>query len=135
MQTAQLASALLNEACKTLVGQEENLTLLLTALLSGGHVLREGPLGTAKTLIAKTLAQMIQADFRRIQFTPDLMPADVIGTQVFDMKSGEFRLYRGPIFTQILLGDESNRAAEIEIEGLNPDIAINRILNRIEVLR
>ncbi|MGQ9876084.1 MAG: AAA family ATPase [Chloroflexus sp.] len=110
MQTAQLASALHNEARKTLVGQEENLILLLTALLSGGHVLLEGPPGTAKTLMAKTPAQMIQADFRRIQFTPDLMPADVIGTQVFDMKSGEFRLYRRPIFTQILLGDEINLA-------------------------
>jgi MoxR-like ATPase len=110
MQTAQLVSNLLSEARKTLVGQEEPLTLLITALLCGGHVLIEGPPGTAKTLMAKTLAQMIQADFRRIQFTPDLMPSDVIGTQVYDLSNGQFRLRKGPIFTQILLGDEINRA-------------------------
>ncbi len=110
MQTAQLASNLLSEARKTLVGQEEPLTLLITALLCGGHVLIEGPPGTAKTLMAKTLAQMIQADFRRIQFTPDLMPSDVVGTQVYDLSNGQFRLRKGPIFTQILLGDEINRA-------------------------
>jgi MoxR-like ATPase len=110
MQTAQLASNLLIEARKTLVGQEEPLTLLITALLCGGHVLIEGPPGTAKTLMAKTLAQMIQADFRRIQFTPDLMPSDVVGTQVYDLSNGQFRLRKGPIFTQILLGDEINRA-------------------------
>jgi len=73
-------------------------------------VLIEGPPGTAKTLMAKTLAQMIQADFRRIQFTPDLMPSDVVGTQVYDLSNGQFRLRKGPIFTQILLGDEINRA-------------------------
>ncbi|MGB9737139.1 MAG: magnesium chelatase [Chloroflexus aggregans] len=110
MQTAQLASALLAEARKALVGQDEILVLLLTALLSNGHVLLEGLPGTAKTLMAKTLAQMIQAEFRRIQFTPDLMPADVIGTQVYDLSSGQFRLRQGSIFTQVLLGDEINRA-------------------------
>jgi MoxR-like ATPase len=110
MQTQELAAALRAEARKVLVGQEEAFDLLLIALLSGGHVLLEGAPGTAKTLMAKTLAQLIQADFKRVQFTPDLMPSDVIGTQVFELGSGQFRLRRGPIFTQILLGDEINRA-------------------------
>ncbi len=110
MQTQQLAEVLRAEAGKVLVGQEEVFDLLLVALLSGGHVLLEGAPGTAKTLMAKTLAQLIQAEFKRVQFTPDLMPSDVVGTQVFELGSGEFRLRRGPIFTQILLGDEINRA-------------------------
>jgi MoxR-like ATPase len=80
------------------------------ALLTGGHVLLEGVPGTAKTLMAKTLAQLVQADFKRVQFTPDLMPSDVVGTQVYEMGSGQFRLRKGPIFTQVLLGDEINRA-------------------------
>jgi MoxR-like ATPase len=110
MQTQQLAETLRNEAQKVLVGQEETFDLLLIALLSGGHVLLEGAPGTAKTLMAKTLAELIHAEFKRVQFTPDLMPSDVIGTQVFELGSGQFRLRRGPIFTQILLGDEINRA-------------------------
>jgi MoxR-like ATPase len=93
-----------------LVGQDEPFTLMLVALLSGGHVLLEGVPGTAKTLMAKTLAQLTQAEFKRVQFTPDLMPSDVIGTQVFEMNSSRFVLRRGPIFTQVLLGDEINRA-------------------------
>jgi MoxR-like ATPase len=110
MQTQQLAENLRTEARKVLVGQEDTFDLLLVALLSGGHVLLEGAPGTAKTLMAKTLAELIHAEFKRVQFTPDLMPSDVIGTQVFELGSGQFRLRRGPIFTQILLGDEINRA-------------------------
>jgi MoxR-like ATPase len=110
VQTQELAQALRREAAKVLVGQEEAFNLLLIALLSGGHVLLEGVPGTAKTLMAKTLARLVAAEFKRVQFTPDLMPSDVVGTQVFEMGSGQFRLRRGPIFTQVLLGDEINRA-------------------------
>jgi MoxR-like ATPase len=83
---------------------------VLIALLSGGHVLLEGVPGTAKTLMAKTLALLTKSEFRRVQFTPDLMPSDVLGTQVLEMGSGQFRLRKGPIFTNVLLGDEINRA-------------------------
>ncbi len=110
MKTQELAQALRQEASKVLVGQEEPFTLILVALLTGGHVLVEGVPGTAKTLMAKTLSLLLQAEFKRIQFTPDLMPSDIVGTQVFEMGSGQFRLRRGPVFTQILLGDEINRA-------------------------
>jgi MoxR-like ATPases len=110
MTVQEVAEAIRKEASKVIVGQDEPFTLLLVALLSGGHVLLEGVPGTAKTLMAKTLAQIIQADFKRVQFTPDLMPSDVVGTQVFEVNTGQFRLHKGPIFTQILLGDEINRA-------------------------
>ncbi|NNJ08966.1 MoxR family ATPase [Chloroflexales bacterium ZM16-3] len=110
MKTQEIAGQIRAEAAKVLVGQEGAFDLLLVALLSGGHVLLEGPPGTAKTLMAKTLAQLVRAEFRRVQFTPDLMPSDVVGTQVFDLNTGQFRLRRGPIFTQVLLGDEINRA-------------------------
>jgi MoxR-like ATPase len=98
------------EADKVLVGLEEPFELLVVALLTGGHVLLEGVPGTAKTLMAKTLAQLVQAKFGRIQFTPDLMPSDILGTSVFDISTGQFHLKKGPIFTQILLADEINRA-------------------------
>jgi MoxR-like ATPase len=111
MSTVQeTTAAIRREAARALVGQDEPLTLALVALLSGGHVLLEGVPGTAKTLMAKTLARLTQAEFKRVQFTPDLMPSDVVGTQVFEMHSGQFHLRKGPIFTQILLGDEINRA-------------------------
>lgn len=105
-----LADKLREQAGRVLVGQENALELLIVALLTRGHVLLEGVPGTAKTLMAKTLANLVQAEFRRIQFTPDLMPSDVIGTVVFDMQTSQFHLKRGPIFTQILLADEINRA-------------------------
>jgi MoxR-like ATPase len=92
-----------------LVGQEDAFTHMLVALLTGGHVLLEGVPGTAKTLMAKTLALLVQADFKRIQFTPDLMPSDVIGTNIYDVQTSQFRLRQGPIFTDILLADEINR--------------------------
>jgi MoxR-like ATPase len=111
VQTVQeVTNTIRKEAGKVLVGQDEPFALLLSALLTGGHVLLEGVPGTAKTLMAKTLASLIQAEFKRVQFTPDLMPSDVIGTQVFEMSSGQFHLRKGPVFTQILLGDEINRA-------------------------
>ena len=98
------------ESAKVVVGQDEAWMQLVVALLSGGHVLLEGVPGTAKTLMAKVLALLIQAEFKRVQFTPDLMPSDVMGTTVYEMATSEFRLRKGPIFTQILLGDEINRA-------------------------
>ncbi|MBN2006093.1 MAG: MoxR family ATPase [Anaerolineae bacterium] len=98
------------EANKVLVGLEEPFELLVVALLTGGHVLLEGVPGTAKTLMAKTLARLVQTDFARIQFTPDLMPSDILGTSVFDINQGKFYLKRGPIFTHLLLADEINRA-------------------------
>jgi len=105
-----LYAALRQEANKVLVGLEEPFELLVVALLSGGHVLLEGVPGTAKTLMAKTLAHLVQAEFSRVQFTPDLMPSDILGTSVFDLTTGRFNLKKGPIFTQILLADEINRA-------------------------
>lgn len=98
------------EAAKVIVGQEEVFTQVVVAFLAGGHVLLEGVPGVAKTLIAKTLAQLIDAQFGRIQFTADLMPSDVVGTQVFDLNRSEFYLRKGPIFTNIVLADEINRA-------------------------
>ena len=100
----------LREAERAVVGQEETLELLLVSLLAGGHVLLEGVPGTAKTLMAKTLAALLRADFSRVQFTPDLMPSDILGTSVYDLQTGRFNLRRGPIFTSILLADEINRA-------------------------
>jgi MoxR-like ATPase len=105
-----MAARLYEQASRVLVGQQEAIELLIVALLTRGHVLLEGVPGTAKTLMAKTLAHLVKADYGRIQFTPDLMPSDVVGTVVFDIQSGRFNLKRGPIFTQILLADEINRA-------------------------
>ena len=99
-----------SEAAKVIVGQEAVFEQIVVALFTGGHVLLEGVPGTAKTLMAKTLAHLIQAHFTRIQFTPDLMPSDILGTSVFDITTGKFNLKKGPIFTQILLADEINRA-------------------------
>lgn len=102
-------NAIRDEIKKVVVGQEEVVEQVLVTLFAEGHVLLEGVPGIAKTLLVRTLAHTISADFKRIQFTPDLMPSDVVGTNVFDPAHGEFRLRQGPIFTSILLADEVNR--------------------------
>jgi MoxR-like ATPase len=94
---------------KVVVGQDDTIFALLIALLGQGHALIEGVPGTAKTLLVRALAVLLGVDFRRIQFTPDLMPSDVVGTTVFNPKTGEFATRRGPIFTNLVLADEINR--------------------------
>lgn len=98
------------ELAKVIVGQENMIDLLLTAILADGHVLIEGVPGVAKTLTAKLLANVIDVKFSRIQFTPDLMPSDVLGTSIFNLKNSEFEFKAGPIFSNIVLIDEINRA-------------------------
>ncbi|GAB4155916.1 MAG: MoxR family ATPase [Cyanobacteria bacterium J069] len=101
----QLAKAL----DRVVVGQSALVQQLLVALLCGGHVILEGVPGTGKTLIVKVLARLVQGDFRRIQLTPDILPSDILGTNIFDLNTRSFSLKKGPIFTQILLADEINR--------------------------
>ncbi|MDN3721048.1 AAA family ATPase [Roseibium salinum] len=102
--------ALRAEIGRTVLGQDEVIELLLVALLARGHILLEGPPGTAKTLLARSFAAALELDFGRIQFTPDLMPGDVLGTSIFDFRTNAFVLTKGPVFSQVLLADEINRA-------------------------
>ena len=98
------------EIAKIIVGQEELVNGIIVGLLANGHILVEGVPGLAKTLTVKTMAQAISASFQRIQFTPDLLPADIVGTMIFNPKDGTFSVKKGPVFTNILLADEINRA-------------------------
>ncbi len=107
--TPSTVAHILNELRKSIVGQDEVIEQILVAVLAEGHALLEGVPGTAKTLAVKTLSQILGAQFSRIQFTPDLMPSDITGTNVFNMQSSQFSLRHGPIFTDILLADEINR--------------------------
>jgi len=102
--------AVKDEASKVLIAQEELIELILIGIISGGHVLLEGVPGIAKTLSAKVISKTLDTQFTRIQFTPDLMPSDIIGTSVFDLKSSEFSYIRGPIYSNVVLIDEINRA-------------------------
>jgi len=99
-----------NEIAKMLIGQDKEIDLLLVAIFTGGHVLLEGVPGIAKTMLAKLLARTVDTGFSRIQFTPDLMPADVIGTAIFNMKTSQFDFQKGPVFSNFVLIDEINRA-------------------------
>lgn len=109
-RASQLAQALRLELQKAVVGQVAVIDDVLTALLAGGHVLVEGVPGLGKTLLVRALARCFGGEFSRIQFTPDLMPSDVTGHAVYDMQSEQFKLRKGPVFTNLLLADEINRA-------------------------
>ena len=98
------------EIAKVIVGQRTLIDRLLAGLLTGGHMLLEGVPGLAKTLAVRTLARALRLSFSRIQFTPDLLPADVIGTQIYNPRTGEFSIKKGPVFAQVVLADEINRA-------------------------
>ncbi len=108
-EVAEFAGRIRGGIARVVVGNEQTTLALLVALVGGGHLLIEGVPGTAKTLLVRLLAQLLDVTYRRIQFTPDLMPSDVVGTNVFNAKSGDFALRRGPVFTNVLLADEINR--------------------------
>ncbi len=112
------ASKIKENIAKVIVGKDEIINLLLTALLADGHVLIEDMPGTGKTKLAKALAASLDADFNRIQFTPDLLPADITGLNIYNQKSGQFEFTKGPVFTNILLADEINRATPRTQSGL-----------------
>ncbi len=104
-----LADKLRAEMAKVIIGQDDTLNLMLTALFSGGHILLEGPPGTAKTLLARTFCRSLSLRFGRIQFTPDMLPGDVLGSNLFNFQTSAFTLSKGPIFCDLLLADEINR--------------------------
>lgn len=107
---AELVNRIREETSRVIVGQEKLIDRLVLALITGGHILLEGVPGLAKTLSVNTLAKVLGLDFKRISFTPDLLPADVVGTMVYSPKTGEFTPKKGPVFTNLLLADEINRA-------------------------
>src|SRR5690625_3684466 len=100
---------LLERYNEKIIGKHENLSYLLTTILAGGHVLIEGVPGTGKTQMVKTLATLVGGSFNRIQFTPDLLPSDITGSKIFNMKDSAFETLKGPVFTNVLLADEINR--------------------------
>src|SRR5437879_1533444 len=108
--TAQLMEQILYEVKRVVVGQDRFLERVMVAILAQGHLLVEGVPGLAKTLTVKTLASTVRGQFKRIQFTPDLVPADLVGTRIYNQKTGEFNTSLGPVFTNLLLADEINRA-------------------------
>lgn len=112
------ASKIKENIAKVIVGKDDVINLLLTTLLADGHVLIEDMPGTGKTKLAKALAASLDADFNRIQFTPDLLPADITGLDIYNQKSGQFEFTKGPVFTNILLADEINRATPRTQSGL-----------------
>ena len=115
---AEKVKTLREAIAEVIVGQNENVELLLTAILAGGHVLIEGVPGVAKTLLAKLVARLIDAKFSRVQFTPDLMPSDVLGTSVFNTKTQEFQFHAGPVFADVVLVDAGDTKTSAFSSGL-----------------
>ena len=143
LEMKQLADAIRAEVGKAVVGQDAAIDLMLTALFSAGHVLLEGPPGTAKTLLAQCFAASLDLKFGRIQFTPDLMPGDIIGSNQFNFQTSSFTLTRGPLFCELLLADEINRtppktqAALLEAmqeRGVTLDGTTHRLSDRFMVI-
>jgi|ERR1035438_5626514 MoxR-like ATPase len=124
---AATGDAILTEIERVIVGKRETLELLLVGVLAGGHILIEDYPGLAKTLIARCLAQVTGLEFRRIQFTPDLLPADITGSAIFDQRAGTFTFQPGPIFTNLLLGDEINRTPPKTQAALLEAMAENQV--------
>jgi MoxR-like ATPase len=108
-EVGAIAARIRSEVAKAVIGQTDTVDLMLTALFSGGHILLEGPPGTAKTLLAQSFARTLSLEFGRIQFTPDLMPGDILGSNLFNFQTSTFSLTRGPVFCDLLLADEINR--------------------------
>jgi MoxR-like ATPase len=111
MQTQSVFDSISGNIRKVIRGQDRAIRLILSAMLSGGHILLEDVPGTGKTTLAKALAKTIAAEYHRVQFTPDLLPTDILGVSIFDQRDHDFRFHRGPVFTNILLADEINRAS------------------------
>ena len=110
-QVRAASEKVISEMAKVIVGKTEEIKMILACLLAGGHVLLEGVPGVAKTTIAKALAGSLNLEYSRIQFTPDLLPSDIVGTNVFDQKDVSFKLHKGPVFANVVLADEINRAS------------------------
>ncbi len=108
---AEFSRIIREHVAKTVVGQQEVVERVMIALLTGGHLLLEGVPGIAKTLLVQTVGKAIDLQFKRVQFTIDLLPSDIVGSEILDQKSGEFRIHKGPVFTNLLLADEINRAS------------------------
>ena len=109
-QKSSFVDELRNEISNVIVGQHDLIDKILISVISNGHILLEGVPGLAKTLTINTVASLINAEFKRIQFTPDMLPADLLGTLIYNQKTGEFNTKKGPIFSNIILADEINRA-------------------------
>jgi len=122
-RVAEIADGIRKEVGKAIVGQDEVIELMLTGLLCGGHILLEGVPGTGKTLLAQAFASTLSLKFGRVQFTPDMMPGDVLGTNLFNFQTNTFILTQGPIFTDLLLADETNpRSLAYQLVALSESI-------------